>query len=108
MSILEMRKVTNPAYLNKYNNFSLPEPRPVPKSVVEPIVEPILEPTPVEPEPILEPYIQLEKVYEVVAEEKIPPLEDIKVEQKVPSLQLIVQKILLQKKLEKIDGWLRR
>jgi hypothetical protein len=97
-----MKKVTNRATLNRYSNFTIKKPTIKKIELVE-VTEPVI----IKPE-IVQDAISDEMVtiYENVAVEPIPEIEEVKPPRKLPPLKLIVEKVLLEKKLERINGWL--
>jgi hypothetical protein len=97
-----MKKVTNRATLNRYSNFAIKKPTIKKIELVE-STEPVI----IKPE-IVQDAISDEMVtiYENIAVEPIPEIEEVKPPRKLPPLKLIVEKVLLEKKLERINGWL--
>jgi hypothetical protein len=97
-----MKRITNRSYLNKYNNFPIKKPKVIEIlkeiEVVELVIEPVEQTQDVE--------VEMTQIYDGVAEEKIETIENIEPPTKIPSLKLIVEKILLEKRLEKINGWI--
>jgi hypothetical protein len=114
-----MKKISNRGLLNKYNNYKKKvemkmEPETIePEVMVTPCPSPVLELIETIPEEINENENiisdEMVEIYRDVSVERIPTFKDIvKPPENIPSLKLIVEKILLEKRLERINGWLRR
>jgi hypothetical protein len=109
-----MKKISNRGLLNKYNNYKKKvEMKMEPEATVTLCPSPVLEPIETIPEEINqnENIIsdEMVEIYKDVSVERIPTFKDIvKPPENIPSLKLIVEKILLEKRLERINGWIRR
>jgi hypothetical protein len=99
-----MKRVTNRFHLNKYSQFQTKKEPPI----IEMISAPIIEEITIE-EQIIDNEVmpELTEIYEDKSHE-VPLIEEIKKPSNAPSLKLIIEKIMLEKKLEKINGWLRK
>jgi hypothetical protein len=109
-----MKKISNRGLLNRYNNhnsnkkkeeFKLePEIVPCPSPIVEPkeVIEEINDNQNSVSDEMVEIYKEASTEPILTFKELVQPPE------KIPTLKLIVEKILLEKKLERINGWIRR
>jgi hypothetical protein len=104
-----MKKVTNRATLNRYSNFAIKKPT-IKKIELAEATEPVItKPEIVQEALTVDQYAisdEMVTIYENIAVEPIPEIEEVKSPRKLPPLKLIVEKVLLEKKLERINGWL--
>jgi hypothetical protein len=114
-----MKGITNRAYLNRYNScqpkkaiIQIIEPDTIIDNKVEsdticPVVPYNSPESIIENENEIEESISLTELFPDATIERIQTFKDLE-PKRIPSLRLIVEKILLEKKLEKINGWILR
>jgi enamine deaminase RidA (YjgF/YER057c/UK114 family) len=101
-----MRRVTNRFHLNKYSQFQTKNDVQVIEMISVPVVEEIIK-----EEIVIEQIIDNEVMPELtdIYEDKshdVPLIEEIKKPSNTPSLKHIIEKIMLEKRLEKVNGWI--